>query len=139
MKNQNASKQETDAPTSTRRTFLGAAAAALATIPATATATDTDAVDVETDDTGSARATVPNKNEVWSALNIRETVDDATTFSVTGHWSDGAPAQVECVARTDVADMTFNLSPAEADELAADLKLAATHARQGATELEGDQ
>lgn len=120
----------------TRRVFLGAAAA-LAGLSATNSAgADAPEPEITVDEeTGSGRANVPRKSEVWSALEIFEDVDEDTHLGVSGFWMDDEPPSVEFRVDTQLAGLTVNLSLEEARELAADLQLAATHAEQGAAEM----
>lgn len=115
-----------------RRTFLGAAAA-LAALP-TDVATAEDRADVRRDEEqGTARASLPHREGLWSDTEIWSGgVDEETTISVNGFTGDEAELDgVEFHLSNKSVTVVVNATPEEARELAEDLAVAAEFAENG--------
>lgn len=90
------------------------------------------------EETGVGSATIsPERDPVWASMETPDYGTDAASLRVTATWYDDEPPSVALTASIDGAATTLSMSPARADELAADLNEAAARAREGDHELGG--
>lgn len=124
------SGQESSGESSTtRRTFLGAAAA-LAALPATAEATG---ASEGSEAAGAHQFSIGDHSDIWTSFELGEVLDEDAAISVAAyHYADGdEPHQVEMTMRGAWGSFWWNLTPTQALELSADLQHAAIRARAG--------